>query len=375
MKCVRPAPKDLMSYFRMIEFRKVKKDRTIKLNGTTFEVPVELIDLRVELKFHKEFPEEVEIFLDGRSFGMAELLDRNVNFKIGRNYKISSELKEKDIKSGELFKGKKIMNYTEYFGMKKEPFTNEILTKDLMQMPGTLGVKQRMDYVLRKGGVMAITGDVGNGKSTSLRWSLDQYHKSELECLYITATSGSSSELYKQICWVLKLNIKYGSKVSLIKELKKAIEEYINQKKGKLAIVIDEASLLRTDVFSELHTITQFDYDSSNLFSLILIGQNSLLDKLSYRTSAPLASRIITRAHLVSLDREQMSDYLKHHLKVAGIKANLFSENAITAIHQGSGGGLRQANSLSAGSLLSCMIDKENQVSDEHVRKAATELI
>jgi transposase InsO family protein len=107
MKCVRPAPKDLMSYFRMIEFRKVKKDRTIKLNGTTFEVPVELIDLRVELKFHKEFPEEVEIFLDGRSFGMAELLDRNVNFKIGRNYKISSELKEKDIKSGELFQGKK----------------------------------------------------------------------------------------------------------------------------------------------------------------------------------------------------------------------------------------------------------------------------
>jgi type II secretory pathway predicted ATPase ExeA len=162
------------------------------------------------------------------------------------------------------------MNYTEYFGMKKEPFTNEILTKDLMQMPGTLGVKQRMDYVLRKGGVMAITGDVGNGKSTSLRWSLDQYHKSELECLYITATSGSSSELYKQICWALKLNIKSGSKVSLIKELKKAIEEYINQKKGKLAIVIDEASLLRTDVFSELHTITQFDYDSSNLFSLIL---------------------------------------------------------------------------------------------------------
>ncbi len=267
------------------------------------------------------------------------------------------------------------MSYTEYFGMKKEPFTNEILTKDLLQLPGTLAVKQRMDYVLKSGGVMAVTGDVGIGKSTSLRWSLDQYHKSELQSLYITAASGTSSELYKQICWELKLEVKSGSKVSLIKELKKAIEEYINQKKGKLVIVVDEASLLRSDVFSELHTITQFNYDSANMFSLILVGQNILLDKLSNRTAAPLASRIITRAHLTNLDREQMSDYLKHHLKIAGIKANLFSDNAITAIHQGSGGSLRKANSLARGSLLGCMIDSDNQVSDEHVRKASTELI
>lgn len=267
------------------------------------------------------------------------------------------------------------MSYTEYFGMKKEPFTNEILTKDLLQMPGTLAVKQRMDYVLRNGGIMAITGDVGIGKSTSLRWSLDQYHKSEIQCLYVTATSGSSTELYKQICWELKLEVKSGSKAALIKELKQAIEEYFNQKKGKLIIVIDEASLLRSDVFSELHTLTQFNYDSINLFSLVLAGQNSLLDKLSYRASAPLASRVITRAHLANLDREQMSDYLKHHLKISGIKSNLFTENAITAIHQGSAGLLRKANSLARGALLSCMIDNENQVSDEHVRKASTELI
>jgi transposase InsO family protein len=103
MKCVRPAPKDLINYFRMVEFRKVKKDRTVRLNGATFEVPIELIDFRVELKFHKESAEDVEVFLDGKSFGKAELLDRNVNFKIGRNYKLNSELTAKVVKSGELF--------------------------------------------------------------------------------------------------------------------------------------------------------------------------------------------------------------------------------------------------------------------------------
>ena len=73
-----------------------------------------------------------------------------------------------------------------------------------------------------------------------------------------------------------------------------------------MIIIIDEASLLRADVFSELHTITQFNYDSTNLFSFILAGQNSLLDKLKYRTSQPLASRVITRAHLAALKIEDL---------------------------------------------------------------------
>lgn len=265
--------------------------------------------------------------------------------------------------------------YTEYFGMKKEPFVNDILTKDLLMLPGTLGTKNRMDYVLRNGGIMVITGDIGVGKTTSLRWSLEQYHKSEVHNIYITATTGSSSELYKQICWGLNMEIKTSSVSLLLKNIRNAIEEFINQKRGKLVIVLDEASLLRTEVLSELHTLTQFKYDSANLFSLILAGQNSLLDKLSYRTSVPLASRVITRSHLTALDRDQMSDYIKHHLKVSGIKSNLFSENSITAIYQGSGGLLRRANSLARGSLIGCMIDKENVVTDEHVRKAVTELI
>jgi putative transposase len=104
MKCVRPAPRELMNYFRFIEFRRVKKDRTFQLNGTIFEGPLELIDQRVELKFHKESPEDVEVFFDGKSFGKAILLDKGVNFKIGRNQKIITKETKSEIIPGELFK-------------------------------------------------------------------------------------------------------------------------------------------------------------------------------------------------------------------------------------------------------------------------------
>jgi putative transposase len=103
MQCVRPAPPELLDYFRFIEFRRVKKDRTFRLNGVVFEAPVDLIDQRVELKFHKESPEEIEIYHNEMSFGKATLLDVHVNFKVGRNSKVTTEAKESEISNGQLF--------------------------------------------------------------------------------------------------------------------------------------------------------------------------------------------------------------------------------------------------------------------------------
>jgi type II secretory pathway predicted ATPase ExeA len=267
------------------------------------------------------------------------------------------------------------MKYLEYFGMKEEPFSKTLSSKDLMELPSMLELKNRMDYLLRSGGVMAITGDVGSGKSTSLRWCIDQYHPSEVKAIYIVADTGSLSDLYKQICWELHIKILSSNKTSLLKQFKNHLREHMKKNKSKLIIIIDEASLLRTDLLAELHTLTQFNFDSVNMFSLVLAGQNSLIDKLRYSICEPLASRIMTRGHFIALSRGQMIDYLQHHLKIVGIKNQLFQEEAITGIHQGSGGLLRRANLIARGSLIACMIDKENQVTDEHVRRAASDLI
>ena len=109
---VKPAPSDLLNYFRQIEYRRVKKDRTVRLMCGIFEVPVGLIDRQVELRFHPEDLSNIEIFFDGKSYGLASVVNPNINAKIGRNWKptksSSETLREitKDtspIKSGELF--------------------------------------------------------------------------------------------------------------------------------------------------------------------------------------------------------------------------------------------------------------------------------
>ena len=267
------------------------------------------------------------------------------------------------------------MTHRVHFGFKSEPFTNEIQTKDLLKLPNMVGVKERFDYCLKLGGVMTVTGEVGAGKSTSMRWALSAHHPSELHAVEIVATTGAIAEFYRQLAWGLDIVPRAGSRVSLMNEAKEAIKDFATVKKQKVAVVVDEAQLLRREVMTELHTLLNFDHDSKNHMSLVLCGQSTVLESLQNRTAAALRSRVMTKATLRNLTPVEMEEYLNHHLRVAGVKRPLFEPAAVTAIHQGSAGVLRHANHLASGGLVAAAIEKKDTVTAEHIRIAASELI
>ena len=72
----------------------------------------------------------------------------------------------------------------------------------------------------------------------------------------------------------------------------------------KIVLIVDEASLLRLEVFAEIHTITVFEQDSKSWLPIVLTGRSNLIDKLMYQTSAPLASRIVARSHMEPVNRQ-----------------------------------------------------------------------
>jgi type II secretory pathway predicted ATPase ExeA len=264
--------------------------------------------------------------------------------------------------------------YRTFFGLKREPFTVDLELDNILQTPDLLAVNDRFQYAVRLGAMALVIGEVGAGKSTALRWSASQLHPSEYRVLWITATSGSILEVYRQLLTELGVNTATASRAGLTRQIRKQIIELIHGKKQQPILIIDEASLLRLDVFAELHTITQFEGDSKPWLPIILAGQNNLADNLLYRSAIPLASRIIARSHLDAVNRDGMENYLLHHLKVAGLKLSPFEEAAVTAIHQGSGGIFRKANHLARGALIAAASEKSQVVTAEHVRLASSEL-
>jgi len=74
------------------------------------------------------------------------------------------------------------------------------------------------------------------------------------------ASCGSIIELYRQICWGLGIDTNVASRTRLLRQMKEAIIEITQTKKQKIIVIIDEAHLLRPEVFAELHTAIQFGF-------------------------------------------------------------------------------------------------------------------
>lgn len=265
-------------------------------------------------------------------------------------------------------------NYMNFFGFTSEPFPQDIALKHIFPRPGLQGLQERFFYAVNLPAVSVVTGDVGSGKSTSLRYVCSKLHPSEYRVVQVIANSGGYLEMLRQIADSLLVACSSTSVTRLSRLIRDLVQELAGRKQRPV-FVIDEAHLMRIEALARLHTLFEFEFDSRPVVALVLAGQKNLIDKLHYHTSSPLASRVVGISVLDSLCREDMQAYLKHQTEVAGIRENLYADGAILAIHQGSGGLLRKANTLARGALIAAASEKCNLVSAEHVRRAATEII
>ena len=122
-------------------------------------------------------------------------------------------------------------NYRSFFGLKKEPFGADIAMKDILQTDQLVDAKSRFDYVIRLGAVGLVTGEVGSGKSTAVRYAADNLHPSEYRSIYVTASSGSIMELYRQLLSELSIHRRSNSKITMLRLIKKEITDLVLEKK------------------------------------------------------------------------------------------------------------------------------------------------
>lgn len=263
---------------------------------------------------------------------------------------------------------------THAYGLSREPFAQDIPLQHLYPLPGSDAFRQRFDYAVAHSLTTVITGEVGSGKSTSLRAAAAALHPSQYRLISLVATTGSLLELLRQICLQLGDPPTSNSMAKMLALIRGLLTD-IASKRQIPVLLVDEAHLLRLDVFAQLHTLTQLDYDARTLMPIILSGQSALIDKLLFHTSRPFASRVVGRSHMEALQRDHMAAYLSHHLSIVGGTKELFADDAVTAIHQSSGGLLRRAGNLARGALLAAAHEHCPAVTAEHVRLAVTEIL
>jgi hypothetical protein len=70
----------------------VARDRTITLEGKLYEAPVALIGKQVQLLYHENRPEQVEVLYNQKSYGILTLLDIHINARVKRDKNSGTEV-------------------------------------------------------------------------------------------------------------------------------------------------------------------------------------------------------------------------------------------------------------------------------------------
>ncbi len=82
IEAVRPAPPEMLPFFRSHEKRKVSLARTVSLNTRLYEVPIGYAGLSIDLRFSDK--ERIEAFYEGASLGILPLCDQIANSRAHR---------------------------------------------------------------------------------------------------------------------------------------------------------------------------------------------------------------------------------------------------------------------------------------------------
>lgn len=236
--------------------------------------------------------------------------------------------------------------YEKFYGFRQRPFT-------LTPNPDFLylsRVHQDALAHLRLGveseaGFVAMTGEVGSGKTTVLQALLRTLDR-RVTVARLVNTLLEPRELIEAILIDLGADDVPASKPAMLRDLAMTLVEQRRQGR-RVLIVIDEAQNLSYLALEELRMLSNLETETSKLMQIILAGQPELRDRLASPDLDQLTQRITVRYHLTPLDAPDTHEYVNHRLKQAALgEPMIFGTDLTAAIHERSGGLPRLINVL-----------------------------
>jgi type II secretory pathway predicted ATPase ExeA len=249
------------------------------------------------------------------------------------------------------------------FGLKRRPFQKSISTRDLFRWPGLEELEARLEMAKGARGIMLLTGEPGTGKTVALRRFVDSLNTVHYRPIYLPLSTLNRALGGEEI----------RSKSLLFAGIQQGIAQLTAQAKQPV-IVLDEADLLRSAIFDELRILLNFEMDSKDPLLLILCGQPQLLAKLALRVHLPFRQRVAMRYRMPSMDETHTKTYVEHHLRLAGRKQRLFTDEAMMQIFVQSGGIPRTVGNVALSAMVNAAVRAVDIVELDDVIEASREV-
>jgi general secretion pathway protein A len=139
-------------------------------------------------------------------------------------------------------------------------------------------------------------------------------------------------------------------------------------------VVIDEAHLLEDCAALEtLRLLLNFEFEGRPTLTLVLVGQMNLISAVGRLTS--LDERIAVKSLVRTFTPEETGDYVHYRLRIAGATRDIFTPEAIEALHYLGHGTARQINRLGDLALLVGYADSLPRLTAHEIEAVNEELV
>ncbi len=242
--------------------------------------------------------------------------------------------------------------YESYFGFSEKPFSHTPNTRYLYLSEQHDGVLRTMLYGIEsRAGFLMLTGEVGSGKTTTVRTLLNLLSGT-------VETSLIFNPLVNTLDLVKGINRDFGNdnQSSSVQEQLENLNTYLlklDAEDKNAVVIIDEAQNLSFEALEMVRMLSNLETESHKLINIVLVGQPELEEKLAGKELRQLAQRIQIHVKLKPLTLEQTANYIVHRVRCAGERMTArFEAEAIRQIHKKSRGIPRLINNLCDLSLM-----------------------
>lgn len=266
--------------------------------------------------------------------------------------------------------------YTQYFGLNRKPFSLSPAPEFFYLSKGHHLAFTHLEYgLVHNVGFIALTGEVGTGKTTLLKYLLKSI-KAPLDIAMIFNTQIDSTSLLEMVVKEFEITRVSNRKSELYEGLYKFfLEQY--KKRSRCVIFVDEAQNLSLEAFEELRMLSNLDSGDEPLVQIILVGQPQLRTRLAHPSLEQITQRISVHYHLSPLQKEDVGKYIDFRLHAAGYEGvgspfieeagAIFEAEAVDLLAEASGGVPRIINSICDASLTYAYADRVKKVSRKTV--------
>jgi len=226
--------------------------------------------------------------------------------------------------------------YYHYWGLKKPPFDNVPDTSMYVDCHVSMenAIAETL-FAIEEGGecVGVIVGDVGLGKTMSLRMIIDSLAQEKYKIALITNPSITFVQLLKEIIGQLTgKQCEETRKVDLLETFNTILFQTIDEGK-RVLIFVDEANAISPANLESLRLLTNMQDDRKNLFTMVLAGQIELARRLEHPKRANLFQRIGTYCKIYKIQSEELiKEYVESRLKLAGATRRIFTDNVFPSL-------------------------------------------